>query len=57
MIELVYKRCSIDGTWEGITPNDTSRPSGYTHYNICFLPEIQDLLNKLDSGGLAAREV
>lgn len=55
---IVHKRCSFDGTWEGLTPNDTSRgATGYTNYKDCLVPEVRDLFDKLDTGGSDAGKV
>ncbi|KAL5007212.1 hypothetical protein ScPMuIL_016018 [Solemya velum] len=41
-----YKKCGIDGRWEGQTPGDYSKPMGYTNYTMCYTPDALMLYNK-----------
>ncbi|XP_037089674.1 PDF receptor-like [Pollicipes pollicipes] len=47
--KFAYKSCSDDGRWSGKSPDDFSRPQGYTNYSNCFLPVLKNLLEKLGS--------
>jgi hypothetical protein len=47
--EHTYKRCSVDGRWEGKDEGDFSTPQGWTNYTPCFTPEILELIRKLYS--------
>ncbi|EFX90264.1 putative PDF receptor variant 2 [Daphnia pulex] len=60
------RRCLDSGIWEGPPPSDASdaaaaavalqndaddmQQQGWTNYSQCFLPEIRDLMKRLDSG-------
>ncbi|XP_046437156.1 PDF receptor-like [Daphnia pulex] len=60
------RRCLDSGVWEGPPPSDASdaaaaavalqndaddmQQQGWTNYSQCFLPEIRDLMKRLDSG-------
>jgi hypothetical protein len=48
--EFAYKRCSIDGRWEGRTSVEDSPPQGWTNYTPCFTPEMLQLIKKLYAG-------
>ena len=60
-VEFAERKCLEDGIWESppgeiaVTASSLINGSfldrqGWTNYNNCFLPEIRDLLDKLDSG-------
>ena len=44
---FAYKTCGDNGTWEGRTPGDYSRPQGWTNYTDCYFQEYEDLFNDM----------
>ncbi|XP_068084336.1 PDF receptor [Anabrus simplex] len=48
--KFAYKRCSIDGRWEGRTAGKFSSPQGWTNYTPCYRPEVLQLMRKLFTG-------
>ncbi|XP_023726525.1 PDF receptor [Cryptotermes secundus] len=55
--KFAYKRCSIDGRWEGRTSGGESPPQGWTNYTPCFTPEMLQLIKKLYAGSEDAAKV
>lgn len=70
--EWAERRCLDSGVWEGPPPSDASDAAaaavalqndaddmqqGWTNYSQCFLPEIRDLMKRLDSGSGQDAEV
>lgn len=57
--ELVSKRCTLGGRWEGKPGGaaNATMPWGYTDYSVCLRDEIAELFRDLYSGGLASGEV
>jgi hypothetical protein len=55
--EFAYKRCSIDGRWEGRTSGEYWPPQGWTNYTPCFTPEMLQLIKKLYAGSENAAKV
>jgi hypothetical protein len=71
--EWAERRCLDSGVWEGPPPSDASdaaaaavalqndaddmQQQGWTNYSQCFLPEIRDLMKRLDSGSGQDAEV
>lgn len=49
--ERAYRICRYDGRWEGSYPNDTSRPKGYTHFEMCLNPVLRNLYYLLKRDG------
>jgi hypothetical protein len=48
--EFAYKRCSVDGRWEGRRSGVFTSPQGWTNYTPCFTPEMLQLIRKLYAG-------
>ncbi|XP_063242234.1 PDF receptor, partial [Bacillus rossius redtenbacheri] len=55
--KFAYKRCSVDGRWEGREPGDYGSPQGWTNYTSCFTPEMLQLMRKLYAGSEDAAKV
>ncbi|GLV37741.1 Pigment-dispersing factor receptor [Carabus blaptoides fortunei] len=49
--KYAYRICRYDGRWEGAYPNDTTRPKGYTHFEICLNPVLRNLYYLLRRDG------
>nr|QKL20129.1 pigment-dispersing factor receptor [Euperipatoides rowelli] len=47
--KYAYRKCSLDGRWEGKSPTDTTMENGWTNYSGCYTPETKELLRDLYS--------
>ncbi|XP_069965643.1 PDF receptor isoform X1 [Bactrocera oleae] len=46
--KFANRKCELDGSW-GRRPNDTqNNTSGWTDYQPCFKPEVNDMLQRVD---------
>lgn len=68
VIEWAERVCLDSGLWEGPSADASEaaaaamldappQSQGWTNYTQCFLPEIRDLMKKLDSGSRQEAEV
>ncbi|GFG35417.1 hypothetical protein Cfor_07744 [Coptotermes formosanus] len=55
--KFAYKRCSIDGRWEGRRSGVFTSPQGWTNYTPCYTPEMLQLIRKLYAGSEDAANV
>ncbi|XP_074659575.1 PDF receptor-like [Tubulanus polymorphus] len=48
--KFAYKRCGINGTWEGRYPGDNSAPWGWTNFTNCLTPLYKETYKKYYEG-------
>lgn len=44
--EFANRKCELNGQW-GSRPNDTYNPNGWTDYQPCYKPEVNELMQQV----------
>ena len=45
--EFGFKKCSLDGRWEGRESGDFSKPAGWTNYTGCYTVSTYEMYAKI----------
>jgi hypothetical protein len=48
----ITKFCHESARWMGRTPDDFSRPYGWTNFTMCFTEQVVDIMKNLNNGSL-----